>query len=72
MTERLLQPLYGTPWVDQNGQINATATEFWDRLVSVVRQPTYPDGEGPILTAPDGGLWRLGVDNSGNLTTTSV
>lgn len=28
-------------------------------------------GAGPTLTAPDGGLWRLTVDNAGALTTTA-
>jgi hypothetical protein len=29
-------------------------------------------GKGAILVAPDGGKWRLEVDNSGNLSTSSV
>lgn len=30
------------------------------------------NGKGPVLTAPDGGQWRLVVDNDGELTTESV
>jgi hypothetical protein len=28
--------------------------------------------EGVLLQAPDGGVWKVTVDNSGNLVTTSV
>jgi hypothetical protein len=28
--------------------------------------------DGILLQAPDGGVWKLGVDNSGNVTTVSV
>jgi hypothetical protein len=28
--------------------------------------------DGILLQAPDGGVWKVTVDNSGNLTTTSV
>lgn len=29
-----------------------------------------PDGEGPVLTAPNGDTYRLGVDNAGAITLT--
>lgn len=28
--------------------------------------------EGVLLQAPDGGVWKVSVDNAGNLVTTSV
>ena len=37
--------------------------------VCITRQASV---EGVLLQAPDGGVWRVTVDNSGNLVTTSV
>lgn len=37
--------------------------------VCVTRQASV---DGVLLQAPDGGVWKVTVDNSGNLITTSV
>jgi hypothetical protein len=37
--------------------------------ICVTRQAAV---EGVLLQAPDGGVWKVTVDNSGNLITTSV
>lgn len=37
--------------------------------VCITRQSAV---EGVLLQAPDGGVWKVTVDNSGNLSTTAV
>jgi len=37
--------------------------------VCITRQAAV---EGVLLQSPDGGVWRITVDNSGNLITTSI
>lgn len=46
---------------------------IWAKSVAdAINAPEYADGEGPIMTSPDGTRYRLTVDNAGNLGTTAV
>lgn len=52
-----------------------TEKNLYQLLAEILRRAVdgsipYPYGLGPILTAPNGSKWRLGVDNDGALNTT--
>lgn len=50
--------------------------EVIQRLVNAARavqsSPVFANGDGPILTSPNGTQYRLVVDNAGTLTTSAV
>ena len=43
-----------------------------DRAIDPQGRPVLDDRDFLELTSPDGTVWRIRVDNSGNLTTTQV
>ena len=66
--------LFGSQFTDGDG-LSLDGADAMDRVVRAILElqaATFADGEGPILTAPDGGKWRVGVNNAGTLTTTSI
>ena len=60
----------------QNGALTLDSTEYLQRITDAILElqasPVFANGEGPILTSPDGTQYRLEVDNAGNLSTSAV
>lgn len=75
MTTKLNQPVLGLV-ITEGGALTFTGVELLARIVDAARElqtsPVYVNGEGPILTSPDGTQYRLSVDNAGNLSTVAI
>ncbi|TAE23228.1 MAG: DNRLRE domain-containing protein [Cytophagales bacterium] len=62
-----------TGWLRLNGNVGVNTSDPKARL-QVADGDVYVDkiGSGVILRAPNGGCWRVTVDNSGNLVRTAI
>lgn len=74
-----LKPPYQQPILEVTGQVHRAWQLFFQKLATgAVSTPLNEDFEvtgsdnGIILESPNGTRWRVQVDNSGNLTTTSL
>lgn len=60
----------------QEGGLTLDATEYLQRITEAILElqgsPVFANGEGPVLTSPNGTQYRLVVDNAGALSTTAV
>lgn len=75
MTTQVRNTLPGAQLTNQGG-VTLDGAEFLNRLAEAIRElqasPVFANGEGPILTSPNGTQYRLVVDNAGALTTSAV
>lgn len=65
MSVELRRVLAGVQFTEPGGGLTYTGAEALNRINEAI-------AELQVLTAPNGSRWVIGVDNAGNLTTTSV
>ncbi len=75
MTAKIQRAQVGQPFV-MNGGLIVDAAEYLQRITDAIVElqtdPVYKNGNGPILTSPNGTQYRLEVDNAGNLSASAV
>lgn len=75
MTTSVKVPLLGASFTE-NGGLTFEGAETLGRMTAAVQElqvsPVFANGEGPILTSPNGTQYRLTVDDAGNLSAAAV
>ena len=65
MSVELRRVLAGVQFTEPDGTLTYTGAEALNRINAAI-------AELQALEAPNGSRWVIGVDNAGNLTTTSI